>query len=147
MKTLTVDDVMAMRPCPRWTREQVKAVFAGRQEVALDALLADEAIPIGDRIWLALQPGVLPDAEVRAWLDGVVERAIRANLGTSGCPKWETWAEKWLDGSDRSEASAARAAWTAATEAWRAARAAAARAAAAWAAARAAAAESRPSSR
>jgi len=69
----------------------------------------------------------------------------RAEIGLSCAlvvyhePSFVAWANRWLDGSDRSEAAADAAAEAAARAAWAAARAAAEAAWAAWAAARAAA--------
>ncbi len=40
------------------------------------------------------------------WLNGAVERAIKAVQGSSGVPFWENWATDWLSGTDRTAQSA-----------------------------------------
>ena len=106
MRYATLKLIMSFGPC--YTQEQVIAAMGGkkrltpRQYAALD-------IPPKDRLWGMFR--VWPEF-VGPTLDLAIERAIRRNLGKSGCPEWEKWAEKWLDGTDRSRA-AARAADTA----------------------------------
>ena len=40
------------------------------------------------------------------WLNGAVERAIKAVQGPSDVPFWENWASNWLSGTDRTAQSA-----------------------------------------
>jgi hypothetical protein len=40
------------------------------------------------------------------WLNGAVERAIKAVQGSSDVPFWENWASNWLSGTDRTAQSA-----------------------------------------
>ena len=99
MRYATLKLIMSFGPC--YTQEQVIAAMGGkkrltpRQYAALD-------IPPKDRLWGMFR--VWPEF-VGPTLDLAIERAIRRNLGKSGCPEWEKWAEKWLDGTDRSRAA------------------------------------------
>ena len=125
LHTFTVDDVMSFDPC--YTREQVTALFNGRETITLhDALTMD--IPATDRVWFACQLTVLPEATRAAWTDRIVTRAVTNHALHCGIPVVESWAARWLNGTDRSRA-ATTAAWAAATAAWAAAWAAAATAA------------------
>ena len=129
---LTLERVTALNPCH--SADTIQAWYPGKKRVRLSTVLKDDRITHADRVWLAVR--VLPRPVVDRWTDCFVERAIRRSLGTSGCPAWETWAARWLDGTDRTEARAT----LAALEAWAVAATWAARAAA-WAARAAAAAE------
>jgi len=146
MKALTVSDIMALEPC--YSESRVRELFGDRETVTV-LEVAQAEIPPDDRVWLLLQPGVLP-ADVRTDATArIVTRAVTSHALHCGNTAVEEWARGWLDGTNRSQAAdaadaaacaAADAAADAADAAWAAARAAAwaARAAArdaAWAAA------------
>jgi hypothetical protein len=58
--TVTVDDVMAWRPGPDWTRERVEALMGVRESFsALDACRC-KALSDGDLLWLVLREEMLP---------------------------------------------------------------------------------------
>ena len=51
MKLISVNQLMAMKPCDRYTRESITTLFSGRDSLgAADFALLD--IPIEDRIWV-----------------------------------------------------------------------------------------------
>ena len=135
MKTVTVDDVLALNPCSTYTRGKLAELWGAREAITCREY-SELPVPADDRLWgmIRLWPKAVP-----TWLDVIVERAIRRSLGKSGNPLWETWAENWLSGEDRTRESA-EAAWAAEAaeaEAWAAREAAwaeAAWAAEAWAA-------------
>jgi len=135
MKTWTVEEMVAERPCPEYTRERMAELWAGREALTLAEIL-DVPIAAQDRVWVACLPAVLPAAVQDAWLERIVSRAVTTHALRCGIPAVEVWAQSWLDGTDRTGAAARAAARAAA---WAAAWAARAARAAAWEAARAAA--------
>lgn len=50
---VTVDSVMACRPCHRYTREGVEAIIRGSARPLTD-MLWDKHIPVEDRVWLGI---------------------------------------------------------------------------------------------
>ena len=132
MKSWTIDEMLAERPCEEYTQERITELWAGRERLTLLEVL-DLPISWADRVWVICRPDALTHEQKAEWLERIVTRAIRNHALNCGIPTVEAWAQNWLDGTDRSNAAAA-AAWTA--EAARA-----ARAAEAWAAAEAAEAE------
>lgn len=60
MKTLTVNDVLALGPCEGYTRERVEMLWGGRKRLSLGEIL-DLDIPPYDLTWFVVQPGVLPE--------------------------------------------------------------------------------------
>ena len=154
MKTWTVEERVAERPCPEYTRERIAELWAGREALSLLDIL-DVPIAAQDRVWVACLPAALPAAVQDAWLERIVSRAVTTHALRCGIPAVEVWAQSWLDGTDRTGAAAraaARAAAWAAAEAARAAgeaarEAARAARAAAWAAVEAAGAAAREAAR
>jgi len=117
MKALTVSDIMALEPC--YSESRVRELFGDRETVTV-LEVAQAEIPPDDRVWLLLQPGVLP-ADVRTDATArIVTRAVTSHALHCGNTAVEEWARGWLDGTDRSQ----DAAWDAARAAWDAARAA-----------------------
>jgi hypothetical protein len=106
MRCATLKLIMSFSPC--YSEAQVIAAMDGRKRLTIDRYAALD-IPAQDRIWgmFRVRPEFVP-----ATLDLAIERAIRRALGKSGSPEWEEWAQRWLDGVDRSAdaAAAARAA-------------------------------------
>jgi len=132
MKTWTVEEMVAERPCPEYTRERMAELWAGREALTLAEIL-DVPIAAQDRVWVACLPAALPAAVQDAWLERIVSRAVTTHALRCGIPAVEVWAQSWLDGTDRTGAAARAAARAAA---WAAAWAARAARAAAWEAAR-----------
>jgi hypothetical protein len=130
MKTWTVDQMLAQKPCSPYDRARITALLAGRGTITTrDFLTLD--IPAEHRIWAALQDDTIAARVV----ERIVTRAVTTHALTCGVPDVETWAVRWLSGENRTEA-AARAAERAAVEAvaWAAEAAGVAERAAAWAA-------------
>ena len=138
MKTWTVEEMVAERPCPEYTRERMAELWAGREALSLLDIL-DLPISTEHRVWVTCRPDAITAAQRAAWLDLMVTRAVTAHALHCGIPAVEMWARGWFDGSDRTEASACAATWAAAEAAETGAARAAAAAAAAWTAADAAA--------
>ena len=145
MKSWTIDEMLAERPCEEYTQERITELWAGRERLSLLEIL-DLPILAKDIVWVICRRNALTPEQQAEWLECIVTRAIRNHALNCGIPTVEAWAQNWLDGTDRSStAAAAWAAWTAvwASEAawearaatWTAWAAAAARAAEAWAAA------------
>jgi hypothetical protein len=60
--TVTIDDILKLRPCSRWTRDRMEAITDKREMDLLDVLTLS-AVPVDDRIWLAIKH--LPEMEQR----------------------------------------------------------------------------------
>lgn len=99
--TYTVDDIMAIRPC--YPRERVTALWAGRAAITPLELL-DLPIPPADVLWAAWR--IWPEPARTVALTATVARAVTNHALHCGVPAVEDWAESWLDGTDRTEASA-----------------------------------------
>ena len=119
--TLTVDSVLALRPCSDYTRDKIEAYARGRKRVRLATVLRDERIPLADRVWLGCT--LLP--EVRWWC---ADRAVRlhavAALRSAGLHEHaDTLAAlpEITDAATATAADAAADAARAARAAWRAA--------------------------
>jgi cobalamin biosynthesis Mg chelatase CobN len=126
----TVDEMLAERPCERYTRETLEELWNGKECLSLSDIL-EKDIPGADKSWVCCRPIV---GELRdKWLERVVTRAVRDHALHCGVLSVAQWAQSWLDGTDRSARAAdaaARAADAAAYAAAYAAADAAARAAA-----------------
>ena len=149
MKTLTVDQIMSLRPCAAYPESRVRELWGDRESLSLVEILRLD-IPAEDRIWVLTRDGVCDRAVLRRWADAIADRAVRTHCLTCGVPAVESWARGWLDGTARTYAAADAAdaaAYAASAAAYAAARAASAASAAAqsttaYAAARAASAAS-----
>ena len=114
MKALTVSDIMALKPC--YSESRVRELFGDRETVTV-LEVAQAEIPPDDRVWLLLQPGVLP-ADVRTDATArIVTRAVTSHALHCGNTAVEEWARGWLDGTDRSQDAAHDAAWAATMDA------------------------------
>ena len=108
---VTFDQVIGWGPCSEYQEDggaRLLELYPSKEAELLD-ILRDVRIPEEDRVWLGCH--ALPWETIKPVVEGWVERAIRRCLGKSGIPEWETWAEKWLSGEDRSWRAAA--AWAA----------------------------------
>ena len=134
--TVTVDMVMAMRPCPDYTRARVEELARGRERLTFADVLRLR-IPSEHRIWLMLHVELMPLALIVQAANDFADRAVRRVRETSTDVAWNRWADGWLSGRDRTSdaaryavaardaawdaLAAARAAWDAARDAARAA--------------------------
>ena len=141
MRRLTVDEVMALKPC--YSRERVEELWAGRESLGLDEIAALD-IPRADRLWCLLAPGVLPDAVLGELHCRIVDEAVviyeryypddhrprHANEVHRALLRGEATEEEWAAARNAAGAAARNAAgadaWAAEAAAW----------AASWAAAR-----------
>ena len=131
MKTMTVQDIMCLRPCAAYPESRVRELWGDRESLSLVEILRLD-IPAEDRIWVLTRDGVCDRAVLRRWADAIADRAVQAHCLTCGVPEVEAWARCWLDGTARTYAAyAADAADAAADAAWAAAWVASARPAAA----------------
>ena len=104
---MTVDEVLALGPCDGYSREVLKYLASGRESVPLKEILRMESVPLIDRIWLLSHKEVWPSQKQhQAWIIQFMTRAITNYVLYCEIPKYEHWAEKWLDGSDRTTKSA-----------------------------------------
>jgi hypothetical protein len=117
MKSVTVDEVLAMKPCSDYTRERVEQLWSGRGALSVVEIL-DLDIPAEDRLWAVLREEVLGTELYRAFGHACADRAVERHALHCGIPKVEQWAARWLSGEDRTEDSA----WNAWSCAWSCAR-------------------------
>ena len=105
MKTWTIAELLAERPCALYDEARITTLFAGRERLSLLDILRSE-IPAADRLWVATRPGALAPRVREAWVAEISDRVVRWNARHCGIPSVESWAMEWLDGSDRTEAVA-----------------------------------------
>jgi hypothetical protein len=111
MKTWTVKQMLAEKPCEQYTEEVLTKLWAGCEKVSwLDIEKMD--ILDADKMWGAWKG--LTKKQTDLVLEKVVTRAITNHALHCGVPAVEKWAGNWLSGEDRS----ARAAKAAASAAW-----------------------------
>jgi len=87
---ITIDSVMALRPCSNWTKERVQTWFAGRPSVPVQTALLDPYIPIEDRTWLGFK--LLDERRQRLFACDCAERIltrIRAERQEPNPSSWE----------------------------------------------------------
>jgi len=101
--TFTIDQILRWKPCEYYHRKRIEGLFSGRESITAEEL-AELDIPIEDKIWVFLHTKHAPEITER-----IVTRAVTNHALTCGLPEVETWAKRWLDGTDRSEAAAAAA--------------------------------------
>ena len=110
MKSWTIDEMLAERPCEEYTQERITELWAGRERLTLLEVL-DLPILAKDIVWVICLRNALTPEQQAEWLERIVTRAIRNHALNCGIPTVEAWAQNWLDGTDRrSTAEAARAA-------------------------------------
>ena len=106
MQSYTVDEMMAFRP--RYSREQVADLWAGRERLSLLEIL-DLDIPAADRIWGTTRSG----DHLPAFAAMVAARAVRNHLsGADGTA--EAAASAWWAEAAAEAAAAAGCVWEAA---------------------------------
>lgn len=96
-RTWTVQQVVDAEAC--YTRKRIKELWAGREALTLREVCALD-IPAVDRVWLIAQ-----DAPA-GWVERIVARAVETHALRCGIPDVEAWAQRWLDGADRSAVTA-----------------------------------------
>ncbi len=133
MKTWTVEQILAEDPCPRYTKELLVELWAGREKVSLLDIL-NMPIPDADKLWGAWRG--LTEVQTKRVLEKIVTRAVTNHALNCGIREVEMWTAEWLSGlgdeKSAARAAAEAAAGSAARAAWAAAAGSAARAAA-WA--------------
>ena len=140
-KSVSVDDVMAWRPCGGYDRERVEALFGRRKRVRPLGILHLEEIPVTDRLWCLLREDFLSPAALRQFACDCASRALHRERKAGREPDERSRAairvaRRFARGKATQEelAAARSAAWSAArSAAW------SAGGSAAWSAARAAA--------
>ena len=114
---ITADQIISWRPCPSYPDDRVHQLGPAIGLTPLEIAALD--IPHADRVWVLLRPEVLGERGLQTAPDRIVTRAVTNHALHCGVPVVEGWAQRWLDGTDRTEAEAdvARAAaWAARVE-------------------------------
>jgi len=128
---ITADQIISWCPCNRYPDDRVRQLGPVMGLTPLEIAALD--IPHADRVWVLLRPEVLGEQGLLVALDRIAVRTVTNHALHCRVPVVEGWAQRWLDGTDRTEAAAKTAARAEARSAW----------AAAWAARAADAAEAR----
>jgi len=123
MKTWTIDEMLAERPCPDYDRERITELWAERERLSLAEIL-DLDITVVDRLWVSYLSGAITPEQERRRTDRIVTRAVTMHALHCGIVAVESWAARWLSGADRSASAAqsaaqsewAQSAWAAAAE-------------------------------
>ena len=115
--TVTVDMVMAMRPCPDYTRARVEELARRRERLTFADVLRLR-IPSEHRIWLMLHVELMPLALIVQAANDFADRAVRRVRETSTDVAWNRWADGWLSGRDRTSNAAVCAAKSTEDAAW-----------------------------
>lgn len=55
MNVVTITDVIAMRPCPRYTEEHLQKIFGRRKSLSYCQIAAHKAISHADKVWFLLR--------------------------------------------------------------------------------------------
>ena len=108
MNKLTPQQIMDLKPCPDYTLERVKELFADAESLTHLEIL-DMDVPHEDLAWLFCQPNVLGKSERDRWFEMIITRAITNHALKCGIAKVEKWAVGWLDNTDRTYTSARKA--------------------------------------
>ena len=102
----TVADVVAEHPC--LDKATICGHFAGRSSLTMEDILALPTLNDEYKVWMACRRGALSDSMYAAWQAAVLTRVITTYALPH--PSTHAWAVQWLDGTDRTAASAAEAA-------------------------------------
>lgn len=51
---LTVNDIMGLKPCARWSREEIEEYFGDRESILVTETLQDQNVSVDGRIWLGI---------------------------------------------------------------------------------------------
>jgi hypothetical protein len=108
----TSEMILAHNPCKEYTLERLQSLMGDGLTVHQIAEHPD--VPIEDRIWILCR--ILDSAIRQQWIARIADRAVRNHALKCGVSVVESWAEKWLNGTNRSVEAAARArvaAWAA----------------------------------
>ena len=73
MKTLTVADIMNLRPCNAYPESRVRELWGERESLSLLEILS-LPIPAVDRIWVLTRNGVLPTDTRQKFADMTADR-------------------------------------------------------------------------
>jgi hypothetical protein len=116
---ITASQIIFWCPCNRYPDGRVRQLVPGQGLTPLEIAALD--IPHADRVWVLLRPEVLEEHGFQVALDRIAVRTVTNHALHCGVPVVEGWAQRWLDGTDRTEAPAKTAARAEARSAWAAA--------------------------
>ena len=86
---ITVDSVMATKPCDDWPRSRVKRWFGSRRYALSTTMLRDESLDIDDRLWLGIY--LLAPTPRRLYVCECSERALLRERAQGREPHRATW--------------------------------------------------------
>ena len=83
MNTFTVKDIMNQKPCPDYTEEVVKDLWAGREELTVKEI-CNLDISVEDRIWVAAR--LASKATVVSWANYCADEAQKHAAAANAAP-------------------------------------------------------------
>ena len=83
MNTFTVKDIMNQKPCPDYTEEVVKDLWAGREELTVKEI-CNLDISVEDRIWVAAR--LASKATVVSWANYCANEAQKHAAAANAAP-------------------------------------------------------------
>ena len=102
----TVADVLAESPC--LSPDEIRCYFGDNETLTIQQILALPALRNGYKVWMACRVNAVPSDVYARWQAVILTRAITAFALPE--PSTHDWAICWLDGTDRTCKTAARAA-------------------------------------
>ena len=106
MKSWTIDELLAERPCAAYTRAHTAKQFGRRTRMTLLQILNCRSVPVADRLWVAWLPSALSLTQRKEVGERIVMRTVRKYA--LPCPETHVWAKAWLLGQDRTAPAAPR---------------------------------------
>jgi hypothetical protein len=125
VKTITVENVIAFRPCDDYPESRVRKIAGDKKEWSALDILALEEIPAEDRLRAVLRPELIADRVLHLFMCEVAEGALALDENPHPASTAAPAAKrKWLAGEITDEelaaayAAARDAAWAAEDTAW-----------------------------
>ena len=112
VKSWTVADVLAESPC--LSPDAIRGYFGGHESLTLQQILALPTLRDEHKVWIACRREAVPVKVYAAWQQMVLTRII--TMYALPEPSTHEWAVRWLNGTNKTEdiaARAAEAAWAA----------------------------------
>ena len=105
MKTWTVADVLAESPC--LSPDEIRGYFGDHESLTLQQILALPTLRDEYKVWMACRRGAVPTDVYAAWQQAVLTRIITTYALPE--PSTHEWAIRWLNGTNKTEDTTARA--------------------------------------
>lgn len=95
MTHITVESVMAERPCANYPQKRVAALFGDHTTVPLLSALRDERLSVNARLWLICH--FMPRQPLLSWAHLIMDRAAPLAMNISHPKCYADWAFEWCN--------------------------------------------------